>query len=702
MDAPRIIQEYKKVAIEMLQFNFPGITREECEMAVDFSILKRCRDTKIEVINNYKKVKVETSLITMADYILTREPIITMYGVMFKKHAESENPLGKMMEVFMNSRDDLKAEMFKHPKGSEEFEKYNLLQLLTKIDTNGIYGALGQYSCMFYNIYVAASITAQGRSCISAAGLQFEMFLANNVKFMYFDELLTFIHNVIHEERKYNDKDFLDRDITVGECFYKIMMTCGFVPTESQCDIIRNVLSQQTQESINRLYYKNNLYEFCSNTSMKKAIVYMLKSLKYPYVNPNKAPDEIKPELQVFTEILMEYVYYSHQIIDKYEKFRYMIKSVIIIQDTDSCIVSLDAWFRFCIEIADGIDMEIKRNYYDPIQIIDDFEENPNYLVDDDTGEIYSRPMKIIETEYDYDFYSDELVEVEHCIQPLKILPEDNFRHSAINIIAYVLGAVINDYMIETTKNFNSYAEGKKCLLIMKNEFLFKRLMSLDVKKNYSSIMELQEGKKVPVNKSHDVKGMSIDKSTLNDTSRKKLKEILYEDILKPDEIDQVKVLKDLAIMEKTIFNSLANGEKKYYKPATIKSMAAYANPMRIQGIKASIIWNEVRGNAEAIDLSKRNAISIIKVSIDKKSIESIKDSHPDIYSKLYNLLESPEFSPSIDSLAIPNDIPTPSWVIKFIDYVTIINDNLTNFPLECIGIHKGKNSVNKTNILKL
>ena len=39
-------------------------------------------------------------------------------------------------------------------------------------------------------------------ACISAAGLQFEMFLANNVKFMYFDEIITFIHNVKSEKEK--------------------------------------------------------------------------------------------------------------------------------------------------------------------------------------------------------------------------------------------------------------------------------------------------------------------------------------------------------------------------------------------------------------------------------------------------------------------------------------------------------------------
>lgn len=201
------------------------------------------------------------------------------------------------------------------------------------------YGACGNSSCILYNLYVAASVTTQGRSCISAAGLLFEMFLANNVKFGSLNEVITFIDNVIHkEERKYNDNIILDENITVSECFYKLMSTCGFhyIPSHSDLLIVWEILCKLKQEDLNRLFYKNNLYSFMDNTSMSKAIIYLLQSLQGPFLNPNKAPKEIQVELDEFCDILMEYVYYPHQIIDRMDHYRTMDRSVSIVTDTDS------------------------------------------------------------------------------------------------------------------------------------------------------------------------------------------------------------------------------------------------------------------------------------------------------------------------------------------------------------------------------
>ena len=552
------------------------------------------------------------------------------------------------------------------------------------------------YSSLFYNIHVAASTTTQGKSCISAAILLFESFLANNVEFGSVNEVVTFIHNVITEKRVYDDKLILDRDISKEECFFHIMSTCGFywVPTEEEMETVWDIINGLSQENINRLFYKNNLYHFCDNKSITTAITYILQKLDKPFLDPNKPPKEIKVELDELLDLMKEYVYYGYQYIDRIDRTENMIRKISIITDTDSSMVSFDAWYRYILDKVYHIDMPIKHELISPIE----------YVTGDEFDSESLEVTKYVEPVFDYDFYRDELVEVQRMINPIEIIPQDNLRYSIINIMAYIVGKLVVDYMERYSMNSNSYADNRKCLLVLKNEFLFRRILNTNGKKNYANIQEVQEGNMVPKDKSLHVMGMPIDKSTLQKSTRERLKKILYEDIMPAEDIDQVRVLKSVAKFEKEIYNNLSSGKKDYYKPVSIKSIASYENPMRIVGIKAAIVYNALRDpGAEAIDLEKRNSIDIVKVDINPKNIDSIREEDEERYNKLVELMKIKEFELGITGFGLPMNEEIPKWVIPFIDYTSIINDNVKNFPFESIGISRFENSnVNYTNILKL
>ena len=171
------------------------------------------------------------------------------------------------------------------------------------------------------------------------------------------------------------------------------------------------------------------------------------------------------------------------------------------------------------------------------------------------------------------------------------------------------------------------------------------------------------------------------------------------------DKVNQMDVIQSIARVEYDIVESIKSGSKEYYKPIQIKSYTNYDNPMRIQGIKGAIAYNALKDdNVEAIDLSKRNPVDIAKIDINRKNFIKIKDSYPEVYARLEKFFDEnyEDFKDEITSISIPIDADVPKWLLEFIDYDTIVNDNIKNFPFESIGITRfEKDRVNYTNVIK-
>lgn len=706
---------------------------------VDYSVKKRFTDFEAYLRNNYIKKNIDLSGAEILEYITKKETILTSYGVMFKTHANSQNPMISVIQNFAKLRKMHKKEMFKYPKGSEQFERFNLLQQLDKIDMNGIYGLIGLAVSFLFDLNVAPSVTSMGRSLISSAIMCFEMFLGNNVKFGSLDDVLVFIDNVRKEykEWKFDDEIVLGKSgfVDVYEVFNKLILNCGYkyVPTTEDMDIVLKILQSCTQTELNRLYYKNNLYGIMDTWYARNLMFKIFENMDFPYMDPTYPPVGIRPYLDELKALLLEYVFYCYQIYDRMDRNKNMIKKISLISDTDSSFVSLDAWYNYNIKYLEGHDFKILHQSVDIAKLVEKCEKSgeeiPEYLQDiqdsrfpisfferDDWGDPINSSISdcitFEEPEYDYDFFNQEKIEINKLINPIETIPQENMKFSLVNIMCYILTDVINLYMIDFTKESGSYRADTECAIVMKNEFFMTRVLLENVKKHYASLQQLQEGNYlggVP-----DVKGIDcLVKSVIPKTTRDRLNKILLKDILLADNIDRTNIIKQMAILENDIYTDIMNGSKNYYKPATIKSLDSYENPLRVFGVKGLLLWNYVKDeHLSAIDVKERNSVDIIKIVVNAVTVEKLKDEFPYQYERFLELLGIKECnndevkllkSKEFQSIALPLDVPVPRWIELIVDYRSIIVDNLGGFPLNGVGISQlDSKKVPYTNIIKL
>ena len=126
---------------------------------------------------------------------------------------------------------------------------------------------------------------------------------------------------------------------------------------------------------------------------------------------------------------------------------------------TDSTTISFDAWYHFLLDKVYNIDMPIKHEKFDMIELIKA----------DQFGDRSLRPMiEYVDPPLDYDFYKDEVIEVQRMQNMFKVIPQDSLKYSIINTIAYVCSDLVVDYLREYTKLTGSYSPDKECKMVIK------------------------------------------------------------------------------------------------------------------------------------------------------------------------------------------------------------------------------------------
>lgn len=625
---------------------YPDIDKKDLKQFLEKLFDERVQDKKLVIDNNYVKRSTTTSILEVYEWCQDTSPIIAGHGVFFRNQNLVKNPAAVMLKKFLDLRKELKDTMKTFDSGTYEYDTYDRLQLTEKINANSYYGAGGNKHSYFYNVYTATSVTSTGQSLISTSQTSFEQFLTNNVKFLDIDDCRHFINNTLKEKYKFDEG--LLPDIPKQKLVQRLLGTFYGEGGEDKDNIqfVTALVGGLTQKEVNRIFFKNNIYAFSAIPQVKEIIVDIFEKVE-DFVNPNKIPKNIDHNLNYLWDLYREFVFYNHFAFSRIDRLKYHKRKTVVAVDTDSTMINLDPWVKFVFEFI--------------------AKDNP-----------------IIESkEY------------------------NQVRFAAINSMCFVLTKLITEILYTYTKRCNIPSEYRS-MINMKNEFLFSRIILSPVKKRYMTTVRLREGHEIYPEKI-DIKGHDFGKSSTRQATKDYFVNMVESKLLN-GEINVATIIKELEGFEARVKNSLYNGEKDFLIPKSVKELGAYKDPFKEQGMRAIVAWNTIELN-NPIELPAK--IDIIKVKM--KTLDDcapLRTTHPEIYKRIErDIFNSPHEKirkKGIEVIAIPRNLDyIPDWLMPFIDFDTIINDNISRFHsvLAALGISLIKTSGNKhhfSNILHI
>lgn len=636
-------------ACQKIQLMYPEDDENEIRRYLSDQFDKDYKENMCTIYNNYEKEEIETPIYNLFDWIETHEPILTESGTMFKQHSECFNPNIKILNNKLMERKVEKKKKFKFIEeaktkiGKEKDEckylakKADLAQLRYKVIANSEYGVSGLRSSWFFNMACASATTARGQALISTAFNAFENFLADNVLFMNMNECVLFINNIVHEKDKRTKKDSKwVKDKYPSDVYDRLLNK--FLDKDT-CDekMLQKIICNLSQENLNRIYYKCNMYEFFRNSKKATKLLLSIVSDTDNFINPNKPPKHIKENIDKLKPVVIEYVHYNYPTIDRTYRLKTQVRKAVIVIDTDSNFINLHPFVEFVFnELMDGYKI-IRRNKKEGCFIIDSRDDSKKWKN--------------------------------------KYKEQATFRiiNTMVVIITEMLDLTLDDFLDRCKVKDKSVG-----LTNMKNEFYFSSILLTPAKKHYQSAIKLQEGVMYP-DCEFDNKGMEyMKKSMAGETTRNFIKDLVFKDILlaKDHTPNIPKILKKLRKFEKNITDSVINGDDEYLKTSNVKTEDAYSDPLSIGPYKAVYVWNYLYPDNK-IELP--GIAKLLKVNLGKpKDFAQLSVTDPVMFEKLMELFNTNEriAKSGITTIAIPIDDKPPKWIIPYINLNEIVANN--------------------------
>jgi len=676
------IAKWKKKVSDIVKMKYDGIDSKDLDKLLDGIINRTLKNPKVGILNNYLNKVVKTDVLSLIDTIDTNNLIIGGSGVLYQPHGVKENPLIHFIMQNMSLRNEFKGLRKKYDKGTDEWSMYDILQLIVKILINTLYGVMGYPGFILFNLFIAESITNQGKQIVCTAVESFENFLQDAVKFSTVGEMYEYISNIHNEyEEKYKGK----LDVSVFEVedinhklVKRLINKCAFdVSNETVLSLEKIVFNMgKTEKHI--LYYKNNMMEFNNLPIIKEKYNYIINNMDLltsgePWKIKN---EEIKSMIDDLWAFYSVFVFYDYPVYDRLRKAMYIDKKNVLYVDTDSNFVGIADYIEYITSLC------------------------THQNLSEDEAVLTSASLMII------------------------------FMSNMINASLYTLAKGMN-VPDEYAKKLN-----------MKNELYLDRIVFTTKKKRYISNAKSQEGQILGGGLGmEEIKGFEFIKSTTKPFVKDYFTKICLEDILRAETINVEKIYKKLIVLREDIESSMRRGESKYFKQANVKTINNYKKPYSTQGITAILLWNtlnpqyaiELPTDVDIIPIKemtfkrptkpKENTSSVKLKTLEYEEPKGVKritadDDYmknkntkwfADKYPDTFELLKNGIYTNSNDAIrhmgikyiAKPKNenIPIPDWFGDIIDTEKVVISTLSLFTpiLESLGLKNLKTSSTTT-----
>jgi DNA polymerase family B len=337
----QFLESYRDQAVGQLSLLFPGEPKEKLEEFVEKQVDERFRDRTVD----FKRGEIveQRSLLELTDWLETEKPIMTGYGAFYKKHEESINKLADMVDYLLKSRKVYKKEMFKHVNDEDRttYNNFDLMQKTMKLLANSFYGATVEKNSTFFNENFGPSITYNGVVIITTAVNAFETFMSNNFTFRTLNDVMTYFKNVM--DQHYSYPEVIDRHISKKELLNYVIGKWES-KTQFEVNMVAEVIRGMEQSEVDRIYYKNNLYEFFENSAVQELLGGVVDK---GFLNPEDPPEGVKEPIETLWGWLNDWVLYNHLNFYRFQNANEKMRKTVLVVDTDSNFLMLDPFYKY-------------------------------------------------------------------------------------------------------------------------------------------------------------------------------------------------------------------------------------------------------------------------------------------------------------------------------------------------------------------